>query len=66
MTSEKDLKLVLSVAVILFIVGVLCFAAFPIKSPTIPNRIQYRHYQNDSYKILLQIYCTHFFLVYNK
>ena len=42
MTSEKDLKLILSVAVILFIVGVLCFAAFPIKSPTIPNRIQYR------------------------
>ena len=42
MTSEKDVKLVLSVAVVLFIVGVLCYAAFPIKSPEIPNRIQYR------------------------
>jgi hypothetical protein len=42
MTSEKDFKLVLRVAMILFIVGALCFAAFPIKSSKIPNRVQYR------------------------
>ncbi|MDJ0808962.1 MAG: cytochrome c3 family protein [Desulfobacterales bacterium] len=42
MTSEKDVKPVLCVAAVLFIVGVLCYAAFPIKSPQIPNRIQYR------------------------
>ncbi|MBL0712803.1 MAG: cytochrome c3 family protein [Desulfosarcina sp.] len=42
MTSEKDLKLVCSVAVILFLVGVLCYAAFPTKPPDNPVRIQYR------------------------
>lgn len=42
MTSEKDVKLVLSVAVVLFIVGVLCYAAFPTNPPENPVRIQYR------------------------
>lgn len=42
MTSEKDLKLVYSVAAILFIVGLFCYAAFPAKPPDEPIRIQYR------------------------
>jgi len=42
MTSERDLKLVYSVAVILFIVGLFCYAAFPSKPPDEPVRIQYR------------------------
>jgi hypothetical protein len=42
MTSERDLKLVYSVAVILFIVGLFCYAAFPVKPPDEPLRIQYR------------------------
>ena len=42
MTSGKDLKLVYSVAVILFIVGLFCYAAFPSKPPDEPIRIQYR------------------------
>ncbi len=42
MTSERDLKLVLSVAAILFIVGLFCYAAFPSKPPDNPIRIQYR------------------------
>ena len=43
MTSERDLKLVYSVAVILFIVGLFCYAAFPSKPPDDPIRIQYRN-----------------------
>lgn len=42
MTSERDLKLVYSVAVILFIVGLFCYAAFPSTPPDDPIRIQYR------------------------
>ena len=42
MTSGRDLKLVYSVAGILFIVGLLCYAAFPSTPPDEPIRIQYR------------------------
>lgn len=42
MTSERDLKLVYSVAVILFIVGLFCYAAFPSTPSDDPIRIQYR------------------------
>ena len=42
MTSDKDLKLICSVAVVLFLVGVLCYAAVPAKAPEDPIRIQYR------------------------
>lgn len=42
MTSGKDLKLVYSVAAILFIVGSICYAAFPSNPPDEPIRIQYR------------------------
>ena len=42
MTSERDLKLVYSVAVNLFIVGLFCYAAFPSTPPDDPIRIQYR------------------------
>ena len=42
MTSERDLKLVYSVAVILFIVGLFCYAPFPSTPPDDPIRIQYR------------------------
>lgn len=51
MTSERDLKLVYSVAVILFIVGLFCYAAFPSKPPDEPIRIQYR---SDTGSVIFQ------------
>jgi len=41
MTSGKELKLVLSVAGILFFVGLFCYAFFPSKPPDEPVRIYY-------------------------
>ncbi len=41
MAAEKDLKNVYLVAVILFVVGVFCYAAFPTKAPEEPLRLVY-------------------------
>ncbi|MCP4688237.1 MAG: cytochrome c3 family protein [Desulfobacterales bacterium] len=39
MVSEKDLKSAYIMAIVLFVVGVLCYAAFPAKSPENPVRL---------------------------
>ncbi|MFZ7125952.1 MAG: cytochrome c3 family protein [Desulfobacterales bacterium] len=41
MAAEKGLKNVYLVAVILFVVGVFCYAAFPAKAPEEPLRVVY-------------------------
>jgi len=41
MTSQKELKVVTSVAVILFVVGVFCYAAYSAKPPDEPLRVYY-------------------------
>ena len=42
MTQQKELKLAYGLAIILFIVGVLSFAAFPAKTPDEPVRLMYK------------------------
>jgi hypothetical protein len=42
MTAQKELKLAYGLAIILFIVGVLSFAAFPAKTPDEPIRKMYK------------------------
>lgn len=42
MNSNKELKLAYGLAIILLIVGVLSFAAFPAKSPDNPIRIMFK------------------------
>ncbi len=39
MVSMKDLKNAYIMAIVLFVVGVLCYAAFPAKSPETPVRL---------------------------
>ena len=42
MTSNKELQLAYRLAIVLFIVGVLSFAAFPAKQPETPVRVMYK------------------------
>ncbi len=42
MNSEKELKIVYSLAIMLFIVGILSYAAFPIKIPDEPVRLMFK------------------------
>ena len=42
MTSDKELKLAYRLAVVLFVIGVLSFAAFPAKPPETPVRVMYK------------------------
>ena len=42
MNSEKELKIVYSLAIILFIVGILSYAAFPAKIPDEPVRLMFK------------------------
>ena len=42
MTSKKELKLAYGLAIILLIVGVISYAAFPAKAPEEPVRIMYK------------------------
>ncbi len=42
MTPQKELKLAYGLAIVLLIVGVLSFAAFPAKTPDEPIRIMYK------------------------
>ncbi|MFO8083068.1 MAG: cytochrome c3 family protein [Desulfobacterales bacterium] len=41
MTSKKELQLAYGVAIVLFVVGVISFAAFSAKAPDVPIRIVY-------------------------
>ncbi len=42
MTPQKELKLAYGLAIVLLIVGVISFAAFPAKTPDEPIRIMYK------------------------
>ena len=42
MTSNKELQLAYRLAIVLFVVGVLSFAAFPAKPPETPVRVVYK------------------------
>lgn len=42
MTSKKEMKLALCLAVILLGIGIVCYAAFPVKAPEEPFRIMYK------------------------
>ena len=42
MTSKKELKLAYCLAVILLVVGVISYAAFPAKAPEEPVRVMYK------------------------
>lgn len=42
MVSKKRLKVLYGLIIYLFLVGVLCYAAFPVKPPAEPIRIMYR------------------------
>lgn len=41
MTSKKKLKIVYGIIIYLLFVGVLCYAAFPVKAPDEPIRLMY-------------------------
>ncbi len=41
MTSEKEYRLALRLAIILFVVGVLSYLAFPVQKPEPPIRVSY-------------------------
>ena len=63
MTSKKELKLALGVAIVLLVVGVACFAAFSAKTPDEPLRVVFggaagnvmfnhqTHYSDDGYSM---------------
>jgi hypothetical protein len=42
MTSKKHRKIMLGVAIHLFVIAVVCYAAFPVKSPEEPIRLMYQ------------------------
>ena len=42
MTSNKKLKIVYGIIIYLMLVGVLCYAAFPVKAPEEPIRLMYK------------------------
>jgi len=42
MTSKKKLKIVYGAIIYLFLVGVLCYAAFPVTAPEEPIRLVYK------------------------
>ncbi len=43
MASEKELQLAYRLAIILLVVGVLCYAAFPASTPDPPSRIMLKN-----------------------
>ena len=42
MTSKKELMLAYRLAIVLFVLGFLCYAAFPAKQPETPVRVVYK------------------------
>jgi hypothetical protein len=42
MVSKKKLKIVYGIIIYLLLVGVLCYAAFPVKTPDPPIRLMYK------------------------